>query len=80
MRSNAMPKVYHSFVEFERDELYRLDSMAMSELSIDEMLDDMFGGNTQSDESDPLGEHQKNATKNATKNNMSNKRKSGGSR
>ena len=74
MRSNAMPKVYHSFEEFERDELYRLDTMAMSELSIDDMLDDMFG-DIQSDESDPLGEH-----KNNQKNNMSNKRKAGGSR
>jgi hypothetical protein len=39
MRSNAFPKVYRSFEEFERDELRRLDGLHMT---IDEMLDDMF--------------------------------------
>ena len=39
MRSNAVPKVYRSFEEFERDELRKLDGLHMS---IDEMLDDMF--------------------------------------
>ncbi len=39
MRSNAFPKVYRSFEEFERDELHKLDGLHMS---IDEMLDDMF--------------------------------------
>ena len=39
MRSNAIPKVYRSFEEFERDELRKLDGLHMS---IDEMLDDMF--------------------------------------
>ncbi len=39
MRSNAFPKVYRSFEEFERDELRKLDGLHMS---IDEMLDDMF--------------------------------------
>jgi hypothetical protein len=39
MRSNAFPKVYRSFEEFERDELRKLDGFQMS---IDEMLDDMF--------------------------------------
>ena len=41
MRSNAIPKVYRSFEEFERDELRKLDGFDMS---IDEMLDDMFSG------------------------------------
>ncbi len=63
MRSNAIPKVYHSFEEFERDELYRLDSMTVSLDSIDDMLDQMFGGHATTpkfddadevDESDPL--------------------------
>ncbi len=40
MRSQAFPKVYRSFEEFERDELRKLDTLT---LSIDEMLDDMFG-------------------------------------
>jgi len=40
MRSQAFPKVYRSFEEFERDELRKLDTL---HLSIDEMLDDMFG-------------------------------------
>ena len=39
MRSQAFPKVYRSFEEFERDELRKLDTLHMS---IDEMLDDMF--------------------------------------
>ena len=39
MRSNAFPKVYRSFEEFERDELRKLDGL---HVSIDEMLDDMF--------------------------------------
>jgi hypothetical protein len=39
MRSNAFPKVYRSFEEFERDELRKLDSLTMS---IDDMLEDMF--------------------------------------
>jgi hypothetical protein len=40
MRSQAFPKVYRSFEEFERDELRKLDTLT---LSIDDMLDDMFG-------------------------------------
>jgi|GEM_PF-2630873 len=68
MKSNAMPKVYHSFEEFERDELYRLDSMTMS---IDQMLDDMFGEptamfDTNTDESNPLGDRK--AVKNTKRN------------
>jgi hypothetical protein len=39
MRGNAMPKVYRSFEEFERDELRKLDGIHMT---IDDMLDDMF--------------------------------------
>jgi hypothetical protein len=39
MRSQAVPKVYRSFEEFERDELRRLDGL---HVSIDEMLDEMF--------------------------------------
>jgi len=39
MRSNAMPKVYRSFEEFERDELRKLDGL---HVSIDDMLDEMF--------------------------------------
>jgi hypothetical protein len=39
MRGYAVPKVYRSFEEFERDELRKLDGI---HLSIDEMLDDMF--------------------------------------
>jgi hypothetical protein len=39
MLSQAFPKVYRSFEEFERDELRKLDGL---HLSIDEMLDDMF--------------------------------------
>lgn len=40
MRGYAAPKVYRSFEEFERDELRKLDGL---HVSIDEMLDDMFG-------------------------------------
>jgi hypothetical protein len=40
MRSQAFPKVYRSFEEFERDELRKLDGL---HLSVDEMLQDMFG-------------------------------------
>ena len=40
MRSQAVPKVYRSFEEFERDELRKLDGLHMS---IDDMLEDMFG-------------------------------------
>jgi hypothetical protein len=59
MRGNALPKVYRSFEEFERDELRKLDGLHMT---IDEMLDDMFrdeldfeakgerGGNTSGDD------------------------------
>jgi hypothetical protein len=39
MRSNANPKVYRSFEEFERDELRKLDGL---HVSIDDMLDEMF--------------------------------------
>jgi hypothetical protein len=39
MRGNAVPKVYRSFEEFERDELRKLDGI---HVSIDEMLDEMF--------------------------------------
>ncbi len=57
MRGNALPKVYRSFEEFERDELRKLDGLHST---IDEMLDDMFAdeldfeagakGNKRSDE------------------------------
>ncbi len=40
MRGNALPKVYRSFEEFERDELRKLDGL---HVSIDDMLDEMFG-------------------------------------
>jgi hypothetical protein len=40
MRSQAVPKIYRSFEEFERDELRKLDGLHMS---IDDMLEDMFG-------------------------------------
>ena len=40
MRSNAFPKVYRSFEEFERDELRKLDLL---HTSIDDLIDDMFG-------------------------------------
>jgi hypothetical protein len=39
MRGNAVPKVYRSFEEFERDELRKLDGI---HVSIDDMLDEMF--------------------------------------
>ena len=39
MRSQAVPKVYRSFEEFERDELRKLDGL---HVSIDDMLDEMF--------------------------------------
>ena len=39
MRSQAFPKVYRSFEEFERDELRKLDGL---HVSIDDMLDEMF--------------------------------------
>lgn len=39
MRGAALPKVYRSFEEFERDELRKLDGL---HLSIDDMLDEMF--------------------------------------
>jgi hypothetical protein len=39
MRGYAVPKVYRSFEEFERDELRKLDGI---HLTVDEMLDDMF--------------------------------------
>jgi hypothetical protein len=47
MRSNAFPKVYRSFEEFERDELRKLDGL---HVSIDEMLDQMFGDELNFDE------------------------------
>jgi hypothetical protein len=40
MRSHAPPKVYRSFEEFERDELRKLDMLTMS---VDDLLDQMFG-------------------------------------
>ena len=40
MRSQAMPKIYRSFEDFERDELRKLDGL---HVSIDDMLDEMFG-------------------------------------
>jgi hypothetical protein len=40
MRGRAFPKVYRSFEEFERDELRKLDGL---HVSIDDMLDQMFG-------------------------------------
>jgi hypothetical protein len=39
MRGYAVPKVYRSFEEFERDELRKLDGV---HVSIDDMLDEMF--------------------------------------
>jgi len=47
MRSNAFPKVYRSFEEFERDELHKLDGL---HVSIDDMLDQMFGEELSFDE------------------------------
>ena len=46
MRGYAVPKIYRSFEEFERDELRKLDGI---HLSIDEMLDDMFPSEIDSD-------------------------------
>ena len=47
MRSEAFGKVYRSFEEFERDELRKLDGI---HLSIDEMLEDMFPAELESDD------------------------------
>ncbi len=47
MRGYAVPKVYRSFEEFERDELRKLDGI---HLSIDEMLEDMFPAELESDD------------------------------
>jgi len=47
MRSQAFPKVYRSFEEFERDELRKLDGL---HVSIDDMLDEMFGEELDFDE------------------------------
>lgn len=55
MRGYAVPKVYRSFEEFERDELRKLDGL---HVSIDDMLDEMFadeldfepGGNKRDDD------------------------------
>jgi hypothetical protein len=47
MRGFAAPKVYRSFEEFERDELRKLDGL---HVSIDEMLDEMFGDELNFDE------------------------------
>ncbi len=52
MRGYAIPKVYRSFEEFERDELRKLDGI---HLSIDEMLEDMFP-------SEPNSEQDKNSS------------------
>lgn len=46
MRGNALPKVYRSFEEFERDELRKLDGLHST---IDEMLDEMFGEELQAE-------------------------------
>ena len=40
MRSQAVPKVYRSFEDFERDELRKLDGL---HTTVDDMLDEMFG-------------------------------------
>ena len=47
MRSQAFPKVYRSFEEFERDELRKLDGF---HTTIDDMLDEMFGQELDFDE------------------------------
>jgi hypothetical protein len=47
MRGYAVPKVYRSFEEFERDELRKLDGI---HLTIDEMLEDMFPSELDFDE------------------------------
>ncbi len=39
MGAAALPKIYRSFEEFERDELRKLDGL---HVSIDDMLDEMF--------------------------------------
>ena len=44
MRGYAVPKIYRSFEEFERDELRKLDGI---HLSIDDMLEDMFPAETE---------------------------------
>jgi hypothetical protein len=49
MRSQAFPRVYRSFEEFERDELRKLDGL---HVSIDEMLDEMFGEELDFDQDD----------------------------
>lgn len=46
MRGNALPKVYRSFEEFERDELRKLDGL---HYTIDEMLDQMFADELDAD-------------------------------
>jgi hypothetical protein len=48
----AFPKVYRSFEEFERDELRKLDGL---HVSIDEMLDEMFGEELDFDENAKRG-------------------------
>lgn len=48
----AFPKVYRSFEEFERDELRKLDGL---HVSIDEMLDEMFGEELDFDENAQKG-------------------------
>jgi hypothetical protein len=52
MRGQAMPRVYRSFEEFERDELRKLDGIHMT---IDEMLDDMFADEINFDGDDKGG-------------------------
>jgi len=49
MRGYAVPKVYRSFEEFERDELRKLDGI---HLSIDDMLDEMFPSDLTSKDGD----------------------------
>jgi hypothetical protein len=53
MRSQAYRKVYRSFEEFERDELRRLDTLHMS---IDDLLDVMFGEEVERDRRGSRGE------------------------
>ena len=55
MRGYAVPKVYRSFEEFERDELRKLDGI---HLTIDEMLDDMFPNDLNFDEDKKNGSGQ----------------------
>ena len=52
MRSNAVPKVYRSFEEFERDELRKLDGFSVS---IDDMLDEMFADELDFESGDKRG-------------------------